>query len=71
MRRGCLARVALWIVLFAAPTLAQTAPPDTAAPAAAALDRTEVPTAGEHAALLRVNRPGRFAIKAASPTGTA
>src|SRR6516162_4787998 len=66
MRRGSPARLAGWIVFFAAaPALAQTAP------AAAALDGSRFPTAGEHATMLRVTGAGRFAIKAASPTGTA
>ena len=35
------------------------------------LDRTHFPTAGESSVLLRVTTPGRFAIRAESPTGTA
>src|SRR5215469_11075851 len=66
MRGGSLARLAGWIVWLAAvPAMAQTAP------AAATLDGSLFPTAGEHATLLRVTGAGRFAIKAASPTGTA
>src|SRR6516162_8679521 len=66
MRRGSVARCACVIVWFAAaPAMAETAP------AAATLDGRTLPTAGEHATLLRVTSAGRFAIKAASPTGTA
>jgi uncharacterized protein len=37
----------------------------------AKIEHDRFATAGEHATLLRVLRPGRFAIKAESPTGTA
>jgi uncharacterized protein len=37
----------------------------------ASLETDRFATAGEHATLLRVKQPGRFAIKAESPTGTA
>jgi hypothetical protein len=65
-----LARLTCSLVLSAAvPAFAQST---GAAPAAeAALDQDRLPTAGEHATLLRVTRAGRFAIKAESPTGTA
>ena len=39
--------------------------------AAATLDREHFPTAGETDVLLHVTSPGRFAIRVASPTGTA
>jgi uncharacterized protein YecT (DUF1311 family) len=38
--------------------------------AAASLDTARFPTAGEHDTLLHVTAPGRFAIRADSPTGT-
>ena len=54
---------------FAAPRLATGLP---ATPAAAAtLERDRFPAAGETDVLLHVTSPGRFAIRAASPTGTA
>src|SRR5713226_2101080 len=72
MRRGWLARLTCSLVLCAAvPALAQTTAADAPAAAEAALDQDRLPTAGEHATLLRVTRAGRFAIKAESPTGTA
>ena len=52
-------------------------PPAAAAPAIdlpqpeASLETDRFATAGERATLLRVKQPGRFAIKAESPTGTA
>ena len=71
MRGGWLARLACSLVLCAmAPALAQTTA-DAPPPAEATLDQDRLPTAGEHATLLRVVHPGRFAIKAESPTGTA
>jgi hypothetical protein len=51
--------------------LAQTPPARDPPTAAALLDDGRLPTAGEHATLLRVTQPGRFAIKTESPTGTA
>src|SRR4029077_14537086 len=82
MRRGWLGWLACALVLCAnslcanSPGLAQTVPEerttaDTPPPAVAALDQDRLPSAGEHATLLRVTAPGRFAIKADSPTGTA
>ncbi|HEY8874321.1 MAG TPA: hypothetical protein VIM52_14910 [Stellaceae bacterium] len=72
MRRGWLARLTCSLVLCAAvPALAQTTAADAPPAAEAALDQDRLPTAGEHATLLRVTRAGRFAIKAESPTGTA
>src|SRR5713226_4636074 len=77
MRRGWLAKIACALIFCAVvPALAQTPRPQGTAAAApppveATLDQDRVPTAGEHATLLRVTTPGRFAIKAESPTGTA
>src|SRR5712691_7503355 len=77
MRRGCLGWLACALILCAnLPGLAQTLPEQPTAsgalPAAVAvIDQDRLPTAGEHAALLQVKTPGRFAIKADSPTGTA
>jgi hypothetical protein len=77
MRRGWLGWLACALILCAnLPGLAQTVPEQRTAsgapPAAvAALDQDRLPTAGEHGTLLRVKTPGRFAIKADSPTGTA
>jgi hypothetical protein len=78
MRRGWLGWLACALVLCAnllcanLPGLAQTVPEQRTAsdvpPAAvAALDQDRLPSAGEHATLLRVKTPGRFAIKAARP----
>jgi uncharacterized protein len=54
---------------FAEPRLATGSP--VSPPAAATMERTRIPTAGETGVLLRVTAPGRFAIRAESPTGTA
>jgi len=54
---------------FAAPRPA-TGLPDIPA-GAATLERTRFPTTGETDILLHVTAPGRFAIRATSPTGTA
>jgi hypothetical protein len=72
MRRGWLARLTCSLVLCAGvPAVAQTTAANAPPVAEAALDQDRLPTAGEHATLLRVTRAGRFAIKAESPTGTA
>jgi hypothetical protein len=72
MRRGWLAQIACSLVVCAIlPAVAQTTATDTPVVAEAALVQDRLPTAGEHATLLRVEHPGRFAIKAESPTGTA
>jgi len=54
---------------FAQPRLATGLPATPAG--AAALERTHFPSAGETDVLLHVTTPGRFAIRAESPTGTA
>lgn len=54
---------------FAAPQPAAGLPDIPAG--AATLDRSQFPTAGETDALLHVTTPGRFAVIAKSPTGTA
>ena len=54
---------------FAAPRPATGLP--AIAAGAATLDRERFPTAGETDVLLHVTTPGRFALRAASPTGTA
>jgi len=54
---------------FATPQTATALP--AIPPGAAMLDRTRFPTAGETDSLLQVTTPGRFAIRAASPSGTA
>jgi hypothetical protein len=72
MQRGGLARLACWLLSCAVvPALAQTPPAGGPPAAEATLEQDRLPTAGEHATLLRVAQPGRFAIKAESATGTA
>ncbi len=56
-------------VTYAEPRAATGLPP--IATAAAALERDRFPTAGETDISLHVSKPGRFAIRATSPTGTA
>jgi uncharacterized protein len=77
-RNGCMttpATTASCLDEAYAERIAALTPPPTpvppAAEAAATLERTRIPTAGQTDVLLHVTTPGRFAIRAASATGTA
>ncbi len=73
---ACLARsYAARIGVLALAAATATAPPAvvvaTPPPAAATVDLDHFASAGQHDTLLHVSRPGRFAIRAESTTGTA